>query len=69
MLRGYFLLIRWRPTAQLKPQIKTMLKYGAVRTEEDPSGLPSALVTYAARAAGTWSIWIRPRKERPNKRQ
>lgn len=42
---------------------------GAVRTEEDPSGLLSVLATYAALAAGTWWFWIRPRKERPRSRQ
>lgn len=42
---------------------------GAVRTEEDPSGMLSALATYAALAAGTCWFWIRPRKERPSARQ
>lgn len=36
---------------------------GAVRIEEDPSGLLSVLSAYAALAAGTWWFWIRPRKK------
>lgn len=43
--------------------VSVIQENGAVRIEEDSSGLLSVLATYAALAAGTWWFWIRPRKK------
>lgn len=45
--------------------VSVVQENGAVRIEEDPIGLLSVLVNYAALAAGTWWFWMRPRKKMP----